>query len=66
MERKMFWYLITTDCDTRKTLAVSVKKAIRNVRYRLVMDQRSYSRPMPRDFAQMRDIEIISAERFRA
>ena len=66
MERKMFWYLITTNCGTRKTLAVSVKKAIRNVRYRLVMDQRGYSRPTPRDFAQMREIEILSAERFRA
>lgn len=66
MDRNKFWYVITTDCGTRKTLAVSVKKAIRNVRYRLVMDQRGYSRPTPRDFAQMRDIEILSAERFRA
>ena len=66
MDRNMFWYVITTDCGTRKTLAVSVKKAIRNVRYRLVMDQRGYSRPKPRDFAQMREIEILSAEKFRA
>lgn len=66
MDRRMFWYLVTTDCGTRKTLAVSMKKAVRNVRYRLVMDSRSYSRPKPKDFAQMRDIEIISIERLRA
>ncbi len=65
MDRRMFWYLVTTDCGTRKTLAVSMKKAVRNVRYRLVMDSRSYSRPKPKDFAQMRDIEIISIERLR-
>lgn len=62
----MFWYIVRTDCGTRKTLAVSAKKAERNVRYRLVMDSRSYSRPTPKDFAQMRDIEIISIERLRA
>lgn len=65
MDRRMFWYLVTTDCGTRKTLAVSMKKAVRNVRYRLVMDSRSYSRPKPKDFAQMRDIEIIGIERLR-
>jgi hypothetical protein len=43
-----------------------MRKAERNVRYRLVMDDRSYDRPTPQDFAQMRDIEIISIERLRA
>jgi hypothetical protein len=43
-----------------------MKKAERNVRYRLVMDSRNYSRATPKDFAQMRDIEIISIERLRA
>lgn len=66
MDRRMYWYLIKTDCGTRKTLAVSEKKAIRNARYRLVMDDRCYRSPTPRDFAQMRDIEIISVERLRA
>jgi hypothetical protein len=66
MDRRMFWYLVTTDCGKRKTLAVSAKKAERNVRYRLVMDSRNYSRATPKDFAQMRDIEIISIERLRA
>ena len=66
MERDKYWYIVRTDCGTRKTLAVSMKKAERNVRYRLVMDSRSYSRPTPKDFAQMRDIEIISVERLRA
>lgn len=66
MERDKNWYIIKTDCGTRKTLAVSMKKAERNVRYRLVMDDRSYDRPRPEDFAQMRDIEIISIERLRA
>lgn len=66
MDRIMHWYIVKTDCGSRKTLAVSMKKAVRNVRYRLVMDSRSYSRPTPKDFAQMRDIEIISVERLRA
>ncbi|MBP3405211.1 MAG: hypothetical protein J6N18_03855 [Kiritimatiellae bacterium] len=66
MDREMYWYIVRTDCGTRKTLAVSMKKAVRNVRYRLVMDDRSYDRPRPKDFAQMRDIEIISIERLRA
>lgn len=66
MERDKYWYIVRTDCGTRKTLAVSMKKAERNVRYRLVMDDRSYDRPMPQDFARMRDIEIISIERLRA
>ena len=66
MDREMYWYIVRTDCGTRKTLAVSMKKAVRNVRYRLVMDDRSYDRPRPEDFARMRDIEIISIERLRA
>ena len=66
MERDKHWYIVRTDCGTRKTLAVSMKKAERNVRYRLIMDDRSYDRPTPQDFAQMRDIEIISIERLRA
>ena len=66
MERDKHWYIVRTDCGTRKTLAVSMKKAERNVRYRLVMDDRSYDRPTPQDFAQMRDIEIISIERLKA
>ena len=52
-----------TDCGTRRTLAVSRAKAIRNVRYRLVMDDRSYDRPRPRDLAEMRDIEVIEVRR---
>ena len=48
-----------TDCGTRRTCAVSRAKAIRNVKYRLVMDDRSYDRPRPRDFAEMRDIEVL-------
>ena len=66
MERDKHWYIVRTDCGTRKTLAVSMKKAERNVRYRLVMDDRSYDRPRAQDFAQMRDIEILSVERLRA
>jgi hypothetical protein len=27
------------------------------------MDERSYDRPRPRDFAEMRDIEVIEATR---
>lgn len=52
-----------TDCGTRRTLAVSRAKAIRNVRYRLVMDDRRYDRPRPRDLAEMRDIEVIEVRR---
>ena len=63
MEREQMWWTVETDCGTRRTLAVSRAKAIRNVRYRLVMDDRSYDRPMPRDFAEMRDIEVISVTR---
>lgn len=63
MEREKRWWTVETDCGTRRTLAVSRAKAIRDVRYRLVMDDRSYDRPMPRDFAEMRDIEVISVTR---
>ena len=59
----MWWWTVVTDCGTRRTLAVSRAKAIRNVKYRLVMDDRSYSRPRPRDFAEMRDIEILEVRR---
>ena len=58
MEEKV-WWTVKTDCGTRRTLAVSARKAARNVRYRLVMDDRSYDRPRPRDFAEMRDIEVM-------
>ena len=57
MEEKV-WWTVKTDCGTRRTLAVSARKAERNVRYRLVMDDRSYDRPRPRDFAEMRDIQV--------
>ena len=57
--REKVWWTVATDCGTRRTIAASRAKAIRNVRYRLVMDDRSYDRPRPRDFAEMRDIEII-------
>lgn len=58
MEEKV-WWTVKTDCGTRRTLAVSARKAARNVRYRLVMDDRSYDRPKPRDFAEMRDIQVL-------
>lgn len=58
MEEKV-WWTVRTDCGTRRTLAVSARKAERNVRYRLVMDDRSYDRPRPRDFAEMRDIKVL-------
>ena len=58
MEEKV-WWTVKTDCGTRRSLAVSARKAARNVRYRLVMDDRSYDRPRPRDFAEMRDIEVL-------
>ena len=61
MERTKVWWTVRTDCGTRRTLAVSRAKAIRNVKYRLVMDDRSYDRPTPRDFAEMRDIEVLEA-----
>ena len=63
MEREKCWWTVVTDCGTRRTLAVSRAKAIRNAKYRLVMDDRSYDRPRPRDFAEMRDIEVIEATR---
>ena len=63
MEREKTWWTVKTDCGTRRTLAVSRAKAARNVKYRLVMDDRAYDRPTPRDFAEMRDIEIISVTR---
>ena len=59
MERVKCWWTVRTDCGTRRTLAVSRAKAIRNVKYRLVMDDRGYDRPRPRDFAEMRDIEVV-------
>ena len=63
MEREKVWWTVVTDCGTRRTLAVSRGKAIRNVKYRLVMDDRSYDRPRPRDFVEMRDIEVIKVTR---
>lgn len=63
MEREKCWWTVRTDCGTRRTLAVSRAKAIRNVRYRLVMDDRRYDRPRPRDLAEMRDIEVIEVRR---
>ena len=63
MERDKCWWTVRTDCGTRRTFAVSRAKAARNVKYRLVMDDRSYDRPTPRDFAEMRDIEVISVTR---
>ena len=61
MEREKVWWTVKTDCGTRRTFAVSKAKAVRNVRFRLVMDDRAYDRPTPRDFAEMRDIEVIDA-----
>ena len=63
MGRDKVWWTVVTDCGTRRTLAVSQAKAARNVKYRLVMDDRSYDRPTPRDFAEMRDIQVISVTR---
>ena len=63
MERDKVWWTVVTDCGTRRSLAVSRAKAARNVKYRLVMDDRSYDRPTPRDFAEMRDIQVISVTR---
>ena len=63
MGREMYWWTVVTDCGTRRTLAVSMAKAIRNVKYRLVMDDRSYNRPTPSDLAEMRDIEVIEVRR---
>lgn len=62
MVSQMQWWTVRTDCGTRRTLAPSKAKAIRNVRYRIVMDDRIYSRPMPMDFAAMRDIEVLEAK----
>ena len=59
MQREKIWWTVVTDCGTRRTRAVSRAKAIRNVRFRLVMDGRSYGAPRPRDFALMRDIRIF-------
>jgi len=61
MERPKTWWTVRTDCGTRRTLAVSRAKAIRNVKYRLVMDDRCYDRPRSRDLAEMREIEILDA-----
>ena len=61
MQREKIWWTVVTDCGTRRTRAVSRAKAIRNVRFRLVMDGRSYGAPRPRDFALMRDIRIFDA-----
>ena len=61
MKNEKRWWTITTDCGVRRTLAVSRSKAIRNVRYRIVMDDRDYDRPRPQDFAEMRDIEVLEA-----
>ena len=63
MEREKCWWTVVTNCGTRRTLAGSRGKESRNVKYRLVMDDRSYDRPRPRDFAEMRDIEVIEVTR---
>ena len=63
MERDKCWWTVKTDCGTRRTFAVSRAKAARNVKYRLVMDDRSYNRPTPSDLAEMRDIEVIEVRR---
>ena len=60
-QAKQKW-IVATDLGTRPTWAVSRGRAIRNVRYRLVMDKRSYERPRPQDFAEMREIEILGVE----
>lgn len=54
---------ITTDQGARDTWAVSPNKAVRNVRYRMVMDGRAYRTPRPSDLAAMRDIEIVRIEK---
>ena len=61
MKSEKMWWTVWTDCGVRRTLAVSRAKAIRNVRYRLVMDDRAYERPGPGDLAEMRDIEVFDA-----
>ncbi len=65
-QREKAVWTVVTDCGTRSTRAVSRAKAVRNVRYRLVMDDRAYDKPRPDDFAEMRDIEVISATREEA
>ena len=63
MTGERWWYEVSTDAGTHRTLAASVRKAERNARWRLVMDRRSYSRPTPRDFEEMREMKIISVRR---
>lgn len=60
-EAKTRWRVVT-DCGTIETVAASVGKAKRNARYRLVMRDRAYDRPGPRELAWMRDIEILRCE----
>lgn len=62
MQREKIWWTVVTDCGTRPTWAATRGRAIRNVRFRLVMDRRSYDRPRPQDFAEMREIEVFKAE----
>jgi len=63
MAKELYWWTVATDCGTRRTLAPTRAKAVRNTRFRVVMDGRSYSRPKPRDFAAMRDLSIISVRK---
>ena len=62
MERDKVWWIVRTDRGTWRTLAVSRAKAAWNARYRLVMGDRSYSRPTARDFEAMRDIEVLEVK----
>ena len=54
---------IVTDAGSIETVAVSLAKAKRNARFRLIMNDREYSRPMPRDFTAMKAIEILRCEK---
>ena len=54
---------IVTDVGSIETVAVSLAKAKSNARFRLIMNDREYSRPMPRDFTAMKAIEILRCEK---
>ena len=60
--QKMRW-MVVTDVGTVETVAVSAEKAKGNARYRLVMGDRAYTRPLPKDYAEMRDIEVMRCSR---
>ena len=59
MEQPKRWWIVRTDCGSIRTRAVSMGKARRNARYRLVMGDDCHDRPNPRQLAEMRDIEVL-------